>query len=94
MRERASERTNERSGKRERSEQCGESERVSGASERVKGGANGPVLYASISYHLKPLCDAPMQEVKSSLLRVQLSKIYDEVCTSSSVFPVSRFLAL
>jgi len=31
---------------------------VSGASERVNGGANGPVLYASISYHLNPLCAA------------------------------------
>ena len=33
---------------------------MSGASERVNGGANGPVLYASISYHLKPLCDGRM----------------------------------
>ena len=37
-----SERTNER---------CGASERVSGASEWAKAGANGPVLNASISYH-------------------------------------------
>ena len=40
----ASERTNERSGARERSEQCGASEWVSGASERASGRANGPVL--------------------------------------------------
>ena len=33
-------------------------ERASEASsaEQANGGANGPVLYASISYHLKPLC--------------------------------------
>ena len=52
-------RANERSGARERSEQCGASERVSGASERASGASeraneravrgNGPVLYASIS---------------------------------------------
>ena len=29
---------------------------MSGASERANGGANGPVLYASIPYHLNPLC--------------------------------------
>ena len=34
----------ERSGGRERSEQSGASERVSGASERANGRANGPVL--------------------------------------------------
>ena len=44
VREWASERTNERSGARERSEQCGASAWVSGASERANGGANGPVL--------------------------------------------------
>ena len=48
--ERASERMNERSGVRERSEQCG-------ASEWASGGANGPVLNASISYYLNPLCN-------------------------------------
>ena len=52
----ASDRTNERSRARERSEKCGASEWVSSASERANGGANGSVLYASISYHLKPLC--------------------------------------
>ena len=45
----ASERTNERSGARERSEQCGASEWVSGASERANGGWYGPVIYALIS---------------------------------------------
>ena len=40
----ASERTSERSGGRERSEQSGASERVSGASERANGRASGPVL--------------------------------------------------
>ena len=40
----ASERTSERSGGRERSEQSGASERVSGACERVNGRASGPVL--------------------------------------------------
>jgi len=30
------------------------------ASERVNGGVNGPVLYASISYSLNPLCIFPM----------------------------------
>ena len=34
----------ERSGAREQSEQCGASERVSGASERANGQASGPVL--------------------------------------------------
>ena len=33
---------------------------MSGASERANGGANGPVLYALISYHLNPLCTALM----------------------------------
>ena len=33
-----------RSGARERSEQCGASERVSGACERANGQASGPVL--------------------------------------------------
>ena len=41
--ERASEQTSERSGGRERSEQFGASERVSGASERGNGRASGPV---------------------------------------------------
>ena len=41
-----SERAN--SGGRERMEQSGASERVSGASERAYGPASGPVLYASI----------------------------------------------
>ena len=39
-----SERTSEHSGGRERSEQSGASERVSGASERANGRASGPVL--------------------------------------------------
>ena len=56
--ERASEWANERSGARERSEQCGASEWVSGASEWANGGTNGPVLYVSISYHLNPPWDA------------------------------------
>ena len=33
------------------------------ASERANGQASGPVLYASISYHLKPLCSAPNRNV-------------------------------
>ena len=41
---RANERTSERSGGRERSEQSGASEGVSGASERANGRASGPVL--------------------------------------------------
>ena len=44
MSERASEQMSEHSGVRERSEQCGTSERVSGASERGNGRASGPVL--------------------------------------------------
>ena len=40
----ASERTSERSGGRERSEQCGARERMSSASERANGQASGPVL--------------------------------------------------
>ena len=58
----ASERTNERSGARERSEQCGTSEWVIGSSKWViglskwaNGGANSPVLYASISESFYPL---------------------------------------
>ena len=39
-----SERTSERSGVREQSEQCEASERVSGASERANGRVSGPVL--------------------------------------------------
>ena len=39
-----SEQTNGRSGARERSEQCGASERVSGASERASGRASDPLL--------------------------------------------------
>ena len=46
--ERASEQTRERSGARERSEQCGANERVSGASERASGQANGPVLTSKL----------------------------------------------
>ena len=42
-----SERTSERSGGRERSEQSGASERVSGASERANGRAIGPVLQSA-----------------------------------------------
>ena len=42
------ERTYERSGAHEQSEQCGASEWVSGASERVSEGAICPILYASI----------------------------------------------
>ena len=42
--ERASEQMSERSGARERSEQCGASKRVSSASERANGQASGPVL--------------------------------------------------
>ena len=38
--------------------ECGASKCVSGASERANGGANGPVLYASISYNFSPLCSA------------------------------------
>ena len=50
----ASERTSERSGGRERSEQSGASERVSGASERANGRASGPVLtsrFLAVIYH-------------------------------------------
>ena len=43
------EQTNERSEVREQSEQCGTSNKVSGASERVDGEANGPVLFVTIS---------------------------------------------
>ena len=49
----ASEQTNERSGARE---QYGEIEWVCAASGQVSGWANGPVVYASISYSLQPLC--------------------------------------
>ena len=38
---------------------------MSGASKRVNGGANDPVLYASISYHLNPLCTALSSMVKT-----------------------------
>ena len=48
----ASEQTNEQSGARERSEQCRANTWVCGASK----GANGPVLYASISFHFYPIC--------------------------------------
>ena len=44
----ASERTNESSGAREQSEQCGASEYVSDASEQVSEEANDPVPLASI----------------------------------------------
>ena len=46
-REWASERTNERSGARERSGQCGTSELACGASEQESERVNGPVLYAT-----------------------------------------------
>ena len=36
--------------------QCGVSEKVRGAIERARRRANGPVLYASISYTFYPLC--------------------------------------
>ena len=52
--DRASERTNERSGAREQSEQCGASERVSGASEQASGRASVPVL--TISNSFESLC--------------------------------------
>ena len=48
----ARERANERSGARERSEQCGASEWVSGASERASGRANGPVLTSRLQAYL------------------------------------------
>ena len=48
--ERVSERASERmsAAERERSEQCGASERVSGASERASGQASGPVLTSQL----------------------------------------------
>ena len=55
----ASERTSERSGGRERSEQSGASERVSGASERANGRASGPVLTSQFLFvpdHSAPPC--------------------------------------
>ena len=45
----AAERANEASSAEQTNER-------SGASERASGGANGPVLYASISYTFYPLC--------------------------------------
>ena len=45
----ASERTSKRSGARERSEYCGASKQMSGASERANGRASGPVLQ-SVSF--------------------------------------------
>ena len=57
-----SERTNERSVARERSEQCRACEWVSGASERASGVANDPVLYASTSYAFYPTCRQALNE--------------------------------
>ena len=51
-----SKRANERSGARDQSKQCGASKQVRSASERASGQANGPVLYASISYSFNPQC--------------------------------------
>ena len=44
----ASERTSERSGARERSEQCGASELENGTSDWASGLANGQLPYASV----------------------------------------------
>ena len=44
------------------------SKRASDASERANGGANGPVLYVLISYHLNPLCHEPANKVNNPRL--------------------------
>ena len=49
-----SEQTSERSGVHERSEKCGASKRVSGASERANGRASGPVLTSRFMAVLNP----------------------------------------
>ena len=38
---------------------------MSGVSERANGGANGPVLYASISYYFNPKWVAPLYAIVS-----------------------------
>ena len=43
---------------------------MSGASKRANGGASGPVLYASISYHLSPLCNAAAAAAAAVLIVV------------------------
>ena len=43
---------------------------MSGASERASGGANGPVLYASISQSFYPPCNGSI----SNLLRIKLKE--------------------
>ena len=66
-----SERTSERSGGRERSEQSGASERVSGASEWANGRASGPVLQSvflavfdhSAQFSVTRLCKSPCWSV-------------------------------
>ena len=54
------------------------SEQVSGASERANGGANGPVLYGSISYHLNPLCNGhPFKRPLSSISDVEMLCVWE-----------------
>ena len=53
----------ERSGARERSEQCGASERVSGASERANGQASGPVLTSRFLAFLTHRALMPHREI-------------------------------
>ena len=65
---RASERTNERSGAHEPSEQCGAMELLNSAIERASGRTNGPVLAASISYSFYPLCAAENEKSRLCLL--------------------------
>ena len=62
--ERASERKKwaPRSARVKRAAPCGASQWVSSASE-ITDGANGPVLYASISYHLNPLCNRAIKSL-------------------------------
>ena len=88
-----SEQTSERSGGRERSEQSGASEQVSGASERTNGRASGSVLTSRFLF-VPDHCAVPLyllldsEMVQFHFLNANLSKLYPEITFSriSTVF--------
>ena len=72
----------ERSGTRERSEKCGASNWVSGASKQANRGANGPILYASILWSFYPLCDGCSfcQQVSDASSLLKFPKLFPHYC--------------
>ena len=74
---------NERSGAREQSEQCGASERVSGASERANGQASGSVL-TFLGFSNPSWCLCPISAGKNSPERTPFSATPERVAVEFS----------